>query len=254
LSETDQIFASFSQNFSLPREADSLFDNIARPDVVGEESTNYELGIRTNRRRFNGALAFYFVDFDNRIEVAGREVAGSPGVIETVGQNIGGVAAYGFEFIGNWKPEFLNDLAYFSANLTYNNSEFKDDILDSSGNPVGIDGKDLPDAPEQMATVGFTVEPTDWIVANVSARYTGKRYADFINTQPMESYTVVDAYVDIGGEGYGVGALENVSIRLNVTNLTDEDTLSFTFGTISGTAFYRPLSPRTVQASITAEF
>lgn len=254
INDTDQIFASYSENFSLPREADALFDNTTRPDVVGEESTNYELGIRTNRPNFNGALAVYFVDFENRIEVSGREVPGSPGLIETIGQNIGGVEAYGFEFIGNWKPEFLNDVGYFTTNLTYNISEFQNEILSSGGDPVGIQGQNLPDSPETMATLGFTLEPTDWIVANMSARYTGKRYADFINTQPMDSYTVVDAYVDIGGPGTGFGALDNVSIRLNVTNLFDEDILSFTFGTISGTAFYRPLSPRTVQASITAVF
>lgn len=252
--ETEQFFASYSQNFSLPREADALFDNIARPDVVGEESTNYELGVRTNRPRFNGALALYFIDFDNRIEVSGREVPGSPGLIETIGQNIGGVEAYGIEFIGNWKPDFLQDYGYFSANLTYNVSEFQNEILSGSGDPVGIVGNQLPDSPETMATLGFTIEPAEWIVANISTRYTGKRYADFINTQPMESYTVVDAYVDIGGDGYDFGALENVSIRFNVTNVTDEDLLSFTFGTVAGTAFYRPLSPRTAQVSVTAQF
>lgn len=252
--ETEQLFASVSKNFSLPREADSLFDNIARPDVEGEESTNYEFGVRTNRPEFNAALAVYFIDFDNRIEVAGREVPGSPGLIETVGQNIGGVESYGIEFIGNWKPRFFNDLAYFSANLTYNVSEFTNEILSGSGAPVGIDGKQLPDTPKTLGTLGFTLEPTDWIVANISARYTDDRYADFINTQPMESYTVVDAYVDIGGEDVNFGAFDNISIRLNVTNLTDEDTLSFTFGTISGTAFYRPLSPRTAQVSVTAVF
>lgn len=254
LSETEQVFASYSQNFSLPREADALFDNTARPDVAGEESTNYEFGVRTNRPSFNGALALYFIDFDNRIEVAGREVPGSPGLIETVGQNIGAVESYGIEFIGNWKPDFLQDYGYFSVNLTHNISEFQNEILSGAGAPVGIRGQQLPDSPKTMGTIGFTVEPTDWIVANLSARYTGKRYADFINTQPMESYTVVDAYVDIGGEGYSLGALENISLRFNLTNVTDEDLLSFTFGTIAGTAFYRPLSPRTAQVSVTAQF
>jgi len=253
-SDTEQLFASYSQNFSLPREADALFDNVARPDVDGEESTNYELGVRTNRPQFNGALAVYFIDFDNRIEVSGRPVPGSPGLIETRGQNIGGVEAYGIEFIGNWKPEFLNDYGYFSTNLTYNISEFQNDILSGSGDPLGIVGNQLPDSPKTMATLGFTLEPAEWIVANLSARYTGERYADFINTQEMDAYTVVDAYVDIGGEDYDFGALKNVSIRANVTNITDEDILSFTFGTISGTAFYRPLSPRTAQISVTAQF
>ncbi len=254
LNDTDQVFASYSQNFSLPRGADDLYDNIVTPDIGGEKSTNYELGIRTNRPTFNGALAFYYIDFDDRIETAGREVAGQPGLIETIAQNVGSVEAYGIEFTGNWKPEAFDDYAYFSMNLTHNIATFKDDINDSGGTPLGLVGNQLPDSPKWLATLGLTVEPTDWIVANVSGRYTGMRYADFINTQEMESYIVVDAYIEFGSGVEEIGPLKNLKVRANVTNLFDTDTLSFTFGTINGTAFYRPLSPRTFQLSIGAEF
>ncbi len=254
VSDTEQVFASYSQNFSLPRGADALFDNIVTPDIGGERSTNYELGVRTNRPTFNAALAFYYIDFDDRIETAGREVVGQPGLIETIAQNVGSVEAYGIEFTGNWKPEFFQDYAYITANLTHNVATFKNDINSSGGTPLGIMGNQLPDSPKWLATVGLTVEPTDWIVANISARYTGERFADFINTQVMESYTVVDAYVEVGSGVEEIGPLKNLKVRLNVTNLFDTDTLSFTFGTINGTAFYRPLSPRTVQLTIGAEF
>ncbi|MBL4602494.1 MAG: TonB-dependent receptor, partial [Emcibacteraceae bacterium] len=108
ITDTDQVFASYSQNFSLPRGADALFDNIVTPDIGGEKSTNYEVGIRTNRPTFNGALAFYYIDFDDRIETAGREIVGQPGQIETIAQNVGSVEAYGIEFTGNWKPASFN--------------------------------------------------------------------------------------------------------------------------------------------------
>lgn len=254
LSDTEQVFASYSQNFSLPRGADALYDNIVTPDIGGERSTNYEVGFRTNRPTFNGALAFYYIDFDDRIETAGREIAGQPGVIETIAQNVGSVEAYGIEFTGNWKPDFANDYAYISANLTHNIATFKDEILDGGGNPRGILGNQLPDSPKWLATIGLTVEPTEWIIANISARYTGMRYADFINTQEMESYTVVDAYVELGSGVEEIGPLKNLKVRLNVNNLFDQDTLSFTFGTIDGNAFYRPLSPRTFQLSFGADF
>ncbi|MDG1996153.1 MAG: TonB-dependent receptor, partial [Emcibacteraceae bacterium] len=254
LNDTDQVFASYSQNFSLPRGVDALYDNIVTPDIGGEKSTNYEVGIRTNRPTFNGALAFYYIDFDDRIETAGREVAGQPGLIETIAQNVGSVEAYGIEFTGNWKPEQFNDYAYFSMNLTHNVATFKNDINSGGGAPLGIIGNQLPDSPKWLATLGLTVEPTEWIVANISARYTGLRYADFVNMQEMESYTVVDAYIEFGSGIDEIGPLKNLKARVNVTNLFDTDTLSFTFGTINGTAFYRPLSPRTFQVSIGAEF
>ena len=254
LTDTDQIFASYSQNFSLPRGADALYDNIVTPDIGGERSTNYELGIRTNRPTFNGALAFYYIDFDDRIETAGRELAGQPGVIETIAQNVGSVEAYGIEFTGNWKPDFFNDYAYITANLTHNVATFKDDINSSGGTPLGLVGNQLPDSPKWLMTAGLTVEPNEWIVANISARYTGMRYADFVNEQEMESYTVVDAYVEFGSGVEEIGPLKNLKVRLNVTNIFDTDTLSFTFGTINGTAFYRPLSPRTFQVSLGADF
>ncbi|PQA86833.1 TonB-dependent receptor [Hyphococcus luteus] len=253
LTDTEQVFASYAQNFAFPRSADDLYDDINTPMVGGERSTNYELGFRSNRPTFNAALALYYVKFKDRIESAGIQVAGQMGAIETVAQNVGAVEAYGVEFTGNWKPEFLNGYAYFTSNVTYNFAEFQDDFLDGSGNPLGLPGNELPDAPHWLVTAGVTVEPTPWMIANVTARRTGERYADFINTQVMESYTVFDAYVDIGDVG-GYGPLENIKLRMNVTNFTDEDTLSFTFTTVNGTAFYRPLAPRTFQFSITAEF
>ena len=254
LSDTEQIFASYSQAMSLPREADALYDNVNTPRVGAERSTNYELGIRTNRPEFNAAIALYYVDFQDRIEVAGVPVAGQAGAIESVAVNVGEVESYGVEFTGNWKPSFLGDYVYFTGNFTYNVAEFQNDFAAGSGSPLGLIGNSLPDAPKWLATAGVTMEPASWIVANVSGRYTGNRFADFVNNNPMEDFTVFDAYIDIGDGVEGVGPLENVKLRANVTNFTDVDTLSFTFTTVAGTPFYRPLAPRTFQFSITGEF
>ena len=66
----------------------------------------------------------------------------------------------------------------------------------------------------------------------------------------MDSYTVVSAYVDLGGIN-PFGMPENVSLRFNVDNLFDKEVLSFAF---VDSAFYRPLSPRNFQASLTVAF
>ena len=105
--------------------------------------------------------------------------SGQPGLIETIAQNVGSVEAYGIEFTGNWKPASFNDYAYFTMNLTHNIATFQNEIISGGGAPIGILGNQLSDSPKWLATAGITVEPTEWIVANLSARYTGMRYADF---------------------------------------------------------------------------
>lgn len=97
----------------------------------------------------------------------------------------------------------------------------------------------------------MTYEPSEWFVANLSGKYTGERFSTFSEGSPVDSFTVFDGYVDIGGPN-DFGLPENISLRLNVNNIFDERVeTQFIF---AGAAFYRPLNPRTVQATLTARF
>ena len=97
----------------------------------------------------------------------------------------------------------------------------------------------------------MTYEPTEWLVANVSGKFTGERFSTFSETAPVDSFTVFDGYVDIGGPN-DFGMPDNISLRLNVNNIFDEEVpTAFIF---AGSAFYRPLNPRTFQATLTARF
>lgn len=251
LSATEQLFASWSKNFALPRGADDVFSvaNTPTPPPApdGEKAINYEVGFRSNHATFNTAVALFYSAFDNRLEDSNvfNPATGQP---ETYTANVGETEAYGMEATGQWKPEFLNDYAYFAGSVTYNHTEFKDDF-----NNLGIAGNTLPDSPEWLLIGGITVEPATWLIANLSAKYTGSRFSNYTNTEKMEAYTVLDAYVDIG-DGLRLGSLNNVRLRLNVDNLTDKDVLAFTFTTISGNAFFRPLNPRTLQLTLSGEF
>lgn len=254
VSPTEQVFASYSQNFALPRGADDIFSTapsnvptVPAPD--GEESENFEVGIRTLRGNFTGAAAVYYTTFDNRLEAFSSEVPGTGGTLETYSQNVGGVEAYGLELTGAWKPDFFNDQVYFNGNFTYNHTTFQDNIP----GVAPIAGNFLPDSPEYFVTAGVTWEPTSYLVANLSARYTGERYANFINTSEMESFTIVSGYVDFG-EGFGIGPIDNIKTRINVDNIFDEDVLAFVFTSVTGDGFFRPQSPRTVSISFTVDF
>ena len=243
LNDTDQVFASYSQNYALPRGADDIF-SIASTDASteplpapkGEESENYELGFRTNRSEFYGSAALFYTTFDNRL-VAGSVINPATQQPEAFYINAGESKAYGFELSGVYQPAFLDHKVYFDGNLTYNHAE--------------ADGYILADSPEWLFTGGVTYEPTEWLVANISGKYTGARYADFAESYDMESYSLLSAYLDLGGPN-GFGVPENVSLRFNVDNLLDEEVpTAFVY---AGSAYFRPLNPRTFQATLTVRF
>jgi iron complex outermembrane recepter protein len=262
LNGTDQIFASYSQNYALPRGADDIFSIAATdpttdplPAPEGEESENYELGFRTNRPQFYGSAALFYTSFDNRL-VAGSVINPATAQPEAYYISAGKTDAYGFELSGVYKPDVFGGKLYFDGNLTYNKTEVKDDTnVDGEGalDPTVdyLSGYGLPDSPEWLATGGITYEPTEWLVANVSGKYTGKRYAQFNDRYDMEAFTLLSAYLDLGGPN-DFGIPENVSLRFNVDNLLDEEVpTAFVF---AGSAFFRPLNPRTFQATLTVRF
>lgn len=245
LNSEDQIFASYSQNFALPRGADDIF-SIASTDHAteplpapeGEEADNYEIGIRTNRAGFRGAATLYYTAFDNQL-LNSNVINPATGQPEAYYINGGEVTSYGFELSGVYQPDIFQDKVYFNGNLTYNKTE-QDET-----------GFTLADSPEWLLTGGVTYEPTEWLVANLSGKHTGERYSTFTETAEVEAFTVFDAYVDIGGPN-GFGVPENVSLRFNLNNVFDEEVpTAFMF---AGSAFYRPLNPRTFQATLTARF
>ncbi|WP_427789124.1 TonB-dependent receptor domain-containing protein [Brevundimonas diminuta] len=257
ISRTEQIFTSYAENLALPRGADDVFalaSPAARtPDA--EISKNWELGVRTNRPSFNAALALYKTTFDNRLQSYAVTIPGS-GTTENFFQNVGAVEAHGAEFSGVWKPEWTGGKAYFNANASYNIVEFKDDLpgfTPGTGAALTISGNTVPDSPEWIIQGGVTIEPTSWIVANVSARHIGERFSNFTNTERTRAYTVVNAYVDFGG-GWSAGPLKELGLRLNVDNLLDEDYLGAITTTVNTPATFRPGPPRTVQVSLTAAF
>jgi len=244
VNDSDQLFASYSQNYALPRGADDIF-SIASTDASteplpapkGEESQNFEIGYRTNRSQFYGSAALFYTTFDNRL-VAGSVINPATQQPEAFYINAGKTEAYGFELSGVYQPAFFDDKVYLDGNLTYNHAEDEAGFI-------------LADSPEWLFTGGVTYEPTEWMVANISGKYTGKRYADYTESYEMDSYAVLSGYLDLGGPN-DFGVPENVSLRFNIDNLLDEEVpTAFVF---AGSAYFRPLNPRTFQATLTVRF
>ncbi|AEG48032.1 TonB-dependent receptor [Sphingobium chlorophenolicum L-1] len=249
-----QIFASYAENTALPKGMDDIYSvvpstGVLAPKPKAEKSKNFELGFRTNQAEFYGALAAYYTKFDNRIAITAIPLAGST-VLESVYTNVGRVEAYGAEFTGTYKPAFLNGLAYFSLNATYNHAKFKDNLP----NGTALAGKYLPDSAKWIVNGGVTVEPASWLVANFSGKYTSSRWSTLVNTpgSSIPGFTIFSAYVDIG-DGITLGPVKGVKARFNLDNVFDKDTLSFISPSTSGDGNFRPQSPRTFQFTISGE-
>jgi iron complex outermembrane recepter protein len=261
LTGRDQVFASYSENMALPRGADDIF-SAASPTVTGPEpetSTNWEIGYRANHRTFNASIVAYQTEFKNRLQSFAALVPGGGGVTETFFQNVGAVKAKGVEFSGQWKPEVFAGKAYFNANVSYNSAKFQDDVLNYRANAtaaaatLAIAGKKVPDFPDWVFTTGVTVEPFDGLLVNVSARHLESRFTNFINSEQVDGYTIVNAYVDIG-DGFAAGPFSQIKARVNVDNLFDKDYLGTINTTVNTAASFRPAPPRTIQFTISAGF
>lgn len=261
INSRDQIFASYSENMALPRGADDVFAAASPATAVPdpETSTNLELGYRANRPTFNASVVAYNTEFKNRLQQFNAPVPGGGGVVESFFQNVGAVKAHGVEFSGQWKPDLLGGKVYFNTNLSYNKSEFQDDVpvyrASATAAPVtlALSGKSVPDFPEWIFQGGVTVEPVDGLLFNLSARHISDRYTNFDNSEQTAGYTIWNAYLDLG-EGFGAGPFEQIKARVNIDNIFDEDYLGTIGSTVNTPATFRPGPPRTVQFTLTADF
>lgn len=249
LDGSDQLFASYSENMALPRGADDIF-SAASPSVPApkaETAKNAELGWRTNRATVNASLALYYTRFDNRLQAYASVVPGST-TTETYYQNVGTVDAHGVELSSQWKPAALGGRIYFSGNLSWNVSRFKDDF-----SSYAIAGNSVPDFPEWVFQGGATWEVASWALLHLQARSISSRYSNFTNTEQVGGYTVWSAYADFG-DGWNWGVLKDVKLRLNLDNLFDRDYLGTISSVVSGTATFRPGPARTVQLTVSSRF
>nr|WP_174275283.1 TonB-dependent receptor [Sphingomonas bacterium] len=249
-----QAFLSYAENLALPKGMDDIFSVALSgspalvPAPKPERSKNLEIGIRTNQQEFYGSLALYYTRFANRIASNSAPLAGST-VLETFYQNVGRVRAYGAEFTGTYKPRFLRGLAYANLNATYNNAKFQDDFT-AGTTLIATRGKYLPDSAKWVVSGGLTVEPASWLVANLSGKYTSRRWSTLRNDpgSDVPGFTIFSAYVDIG-DGFTVGPLKNVRVRANLDNVFNAHALSFISASTTGDGFFRPQQPRTFQVT-----
>ncbi len=222
-----ELFASYTENMrafvsavtSGPFSTTQVgFDSI-RDNLKPETSQTFEGGARFRSGPFQGSLAGYYVNFDNRLLAitSGPGIQGNPSVLA----NVGSVHTYGFEAAATVRLP-----AGFSAtgSYAYNVSKYQDDVVDGLGNAVDTDGKTVPDSPRHIASAELAYTG-DILFGRIGGNYMSKRYYSYTNDVSVGGRFLLDA--SLGAKvPEGHGYLSGVALEVSVTNLTDKKYVS----------------------------
>lgn len=171
-----------------------------------------------------------------------------PAVNVAYPQNAGKTHAYGLQLAGGWKPE--RDLDLFGA-LTYDRAVFDQNFTTMGGAALAVQGLQLPDTPQWLASLGADYRKGAYDFSPV-LHYTGKRYGDALQKEPVSGYTTLDLNI-----GYRRRlAFGNLNAVLSVINLLDRQYISFINASYlqnAGQTSYYPGAPRTIAFTLSID-
>jgi iron complex outermembrane receptor protein len=229
-----EVFADYTENMRAfvsalttgPFSTTQAGFNAIKGTLKPEKSKTYEGGVRYHNGPFQASAVGYYIDFTNRLAsfANGSGIAGNPAILN----NVGSVHAYGAELSAYYK---LGRALSLFANYSYNHSKYQNDVLTTC--TVGgvtspcvfahTKDKTVVDAPEHMLK-GEVVYDDGSIFGRVGGDYMSKRYFSYENNLVADGRFVADA--SIGYRIKASGWLNNVSLEVSVTNLTDKKYIS----------------------------
>lgn len=244
-----ELFGGYTENMSafvaaatagpFASQTQSVVDYVSG-SLEPETSKTFELGLRYHNGRFQGVAALYHVTFDNRLLNASTAapILGLPAVLS----NVGSVETKGIELGGQF--EITDNLSLY-ASYTYNDSQYQDDVLSSTGVvEMATAGKTVVNSPKNLFKAELSYEQGGFFSA-LSLSYTGERFYSYENVGQVDATTVADLTVGYRFEG---GWMDGLEVQGNVTNLFDEDYIS----TIGSGGFVARDPAGTAQTLLTA--
>ncbi|QPK64497.1 TonB-dependent receptor [Methylomonas sp. LL1] len=237
--EQQQIFASRAENFKAP--PDSVFYGLINGGTAGadgkltgyrlksvnideEVSTNWDLGYRFSNQDVSFAGTLFYIDYRNRIASAYDPINAT-----STNYNVGDSTTKGVELESAWR--FLPNWSVYGS-FSYTHSRMEQNLRTAANSFENTAGKAFPDVPEYLAGAALQYRNGPWS-ANLSAKYTGRRYSTLVNDESISGYTLVS--FDAGYRLPSTGWFRDPMVRFNVYNLLDEDYLNLNAG--SGSTF-----------------
>ena len=246
IDEQQQLFINRNETFKAPPDSvlygltsGGSFNNAGQygnyslksVNVREETATHWELGYRYQGQRFSASGSLFYIDFQNRIASAY-----DPFNTVSTNYNVGDSVTKGIELQSAWG--FVEDWSLYNS-LSITDSRMLDNLKTGASTLELTANKQLPDTPGWMAAAALQYRHGPWS-GNLSAKYTGDRYATLVNDQTIPGYTLVS--LDAGYRLPSKGLFREPMVRVNVYNLLDDHYLNLNAG--SGSTFTaRALGP-----------
>lgn len=232
-------YATISQAFETPTTTE-----FANPSGGGfnqtlepQESTNYEVGIKTLTDNYRFELALFHIDVEN--ELTPFELPSQPG--RTFFENAGSSSRDGIE-LSYYRQ--LTDQIGLSMAYTYSDFKFER-FTNADGDR--FDGNQIPGIPQDLLHIDFSWFGDTGLYASWDTTYTGELFADNANLTSVESSSVTG--VRFGHNGFYKDW--EVSSFLGVNNLFDEDYNNNIRINAFGGRFFEPAPERNAFVGIT---
>ncbi|MDP2785816.1 MAG: TonB-dependent receptor [Sulfurimicrobium sp.] len=259
LSPASHLFANVAKNFRAPSNF-ILYDATRTKDAVPETSVNTDIGYRYqgDKAYFSGSV--FLIDFKDRF-ASMRDADGSYRTY-----NAGDVSSKGLELeVGSKLGRGFSTY----TSLSYLDSKQKSDFITRNSLnqliTLPTNGKNFVDSPDLMLGLGLQYQSGGWSMGG-QLKYTGKRYSTLMNDESVPAFHTVD--VNLGYKFARNSVLKNSMIKMNISNLFDEDTLAMIDSsypnavshtangvTLAGSApQYSPLAPRFASVQFLADF
>lgn len=165
-------------------------------------------------------------------------------------QNVGEAEGMGIQLVGGWQAR---PKLYVFGSASWGRELLTENVKSVGGATLDVEGKQMPDVPRVMASVGASWEffPT-WSFSPL-VHYLGKRYADSMHQEKVGGYTRVDLDLSKKSKtGWG-----ELSTSLAVVNLFDRKYIGLiTAADVQGTGAYSfyPGAPLSVMGKMSLSF
>jgi iron complex outermembrane receptor protein len=223
-----------------------------RNTLEPETATTIEFGWRFRSDVLEGVVSAYHVDFSDRLLAIqqGSAIIGNFNALA----NVGSVKSRGLEGGLDWS---ISDTWNWYNSASFNRSTYEDDYL-SGTTLIRTGGKTLTDSPEFMLTSEFGYD-SESLFGKLSYKYTSERQYTYLNEGAVSSFGMMNLAL---GYRFGtIGAAQDLTLQLDVTNLLDKDYIStvgsggFGNSDFAGTAqTLLPGAPRQLFVSLKASF
>jgi Outer membrane receptor proteins, mostly Fe transport len=236
-------YFAYAKNYRVPQNfLGTIPGGITAQDVANqlkpEEADNYDLGLRFDFDKFYIAPSVYSVKYKDRL-IRTTDPEGNIYL-----RNAGKVDAYGAELELGIVP--VRRVSIY-ASFSYNEAKFKEERIYDGNTPFEVKDKTVPDTPERMIKLGGRFELMGFRISP-SVQYVGSRYGNFINTERVSPYTLVNLNVQRR-------IYKGIDLLVDVVNLTDKKYVGrISPGIGNNRALYYAGAPFTISAGLRGRF